>query len=127
MDKKTRYIQVRLTPAQFEQIKKRSATFGSMSNLVIQALKEFSDSTAKDRLELSRLLAERYAKLDADIAHIGGNLNQAMHRINERAIAQINFDPILTDELYPLVQGCYDLCKSIRDTLRENTIPLIKG
>lgn len=126
MEKKTKIVKLRLTPSQLEGIKSRSKPFGTMSNFIVQALNEFSDSTAKEKIEVSKRLAELYVSIDAKLAHAGGNLNQAMRRINEINQAGLDYSSLLKDKLLPEVQSCTSLCIEVRKLLSDITLNAVR-
>lgn len=126
MENKTCILKVRVTPSDMKEIRYRAQYFGTMSNYVHQALKEFSDTTSKQKLEMSKTLAEKYSDLDYKLAHIGGNLNQAMRRVNERAIAGITYDSLMYDTVLPEILNCIDLCHMVRAALKDVTNRLAK-
>lgn len=115
-----------MTRSQYDEVKRRSSAFSSMTHFVNQAIKEFSDTTAKDKLKASEELAKLYAAIDAKLAHVGGNLNQAMRRINESAIAGIDYSILLRTRLLPEVENCIALCIEIRKSLIDITQKAVK-
>lgn len=90
-----------------------------MSHFVECAIREFSDSTVVKRQEKQNQLLELYANIDAHLAHIGGNLNQAMRRINEAAKAGIPLHNMLLDDLERKVMECYEVCNQLRKEMRD--------
>lgn len=118
---KTRQINLRLSNEDLIQIKKRSSQFDTMTHFINEAIKEFSDTTVTEKLETRKKLAELYKALDEKLAHVGGNLNQAMRRINESAKANLPYGSIMLKELMPKVQDCYQLCLQLRHELEEIT------
>lgn len=91
-----------------------------------QAIKEFSDTTSRERLEIEKNLALLYADIDAKLAHAGANLNQAMRRINETAQAGLDYRQLLIKQLAPEVQMCNEVCLEIRNVLKDITYKTIK-
>lgn len=122
MENKTKILKLRLTPSRMEEVRRRSKPFGTLSNFINQAINEFSDTTAKDRLDNSKKIAQLYAEIDAKLAHVGGNLNQAMRRINERAVAGLDYTALLSKQLIPEIESCKQLCVEVRKSLRDITI-----
>lgn len=92
-----------------------------MTNFINHAIKEFSDSSTKDRLVAAKQLAMLYSSIDSKLAHVGGNLNQAMRRINETAAAGQPLGVLLKAELAPKVGECMELCSELRLHLRDVT------
>ena len=92
-----------------------------MSEFVAQAIKEFSNTSMKENLENRNRLAEIYRRFDEKLAHVGGNLNQAMRRINETAKAGRSFDAIFQYDFMPRVEELYILYMDLRKELQELT------
>lgn len=126
MEKKTSVLKLRISPLTLDEIRKKSASFGSMSNYVLQALKEFSDTTSREKIEISKSLAEQYVHLDMILAHIGGNINQAMKRVNERRSAGIEYDSLLITKLLPELLNCMKICNETRSLLKYLTYKYAK-
>lgn len=118
---------MRVTPTTYMKIVGKSEPFGSISNYLEQAVSEFSDATARDKLAAATKLAEIFVRLDSNLAHIGGNLNQAMHRINENAIAGLPNSHLLLNKALPEIQACKELCDSVRLEIRQLTFKIVKG
>lgn len=90
------------------------------------AIREFSDTTARDRQESVKSLTELYTAIDSKLGHVGGNLNQAMKRINETSQAGLPINALLRDPLLPTVKECYELCLEIRKQLFDITKTAVK-
>lgn len=121
LPKKTKQLHFRLTEDDFNSLRERSAPFSSMSEFVAQAIKEFSNTSMKENLQSRRRLAEIYKRFDEKLAHLGGNLNQAMRRINESAKAGYPFDAIFSSDFMPRVEELYILYMDLRKELQELT------
>lgn len=119
MKNKTKQLHIRLTEDELSDIKKRSLQFPSLSDFVIKSIKEFSDKNAHVKLEERSRLARFYSSFDEKLAHVGGNLNQAMRRINEYSNAGNPVHLLLKNELAPAVSECHALCNEIRVALRD--------
>lgn len=121
LPKKTKRLYLRLTEEDFNAIREKSAPFSGMSAFVAQAIKEFSNTSMKENLQSRRRLAEIYKQFDEKLAHVGGNLNQAMRRINESAKAGYPFDAIFANDFMPRVEELYILYMDLRKELQELT------
>lgn len=107
-----------MASSQKEALRKAALPFGSITNYIECALREFSCVDAKKRLCLMRELIERYTAIDAKLAHTGANLNQAMHRINELAKAGMPYAHLLESNLAKEVMECRALLETTRTELR---------
>ncbi len=124
--KKTKRLHIRLTEEEYTEIKKRAERFQSVTQYVLSAISDFSDSTVHDRMIAIKLLSEYYVNTEKHLAHIGGNLNQAMRRVNEAAkVAHPTQAMILTD-LMPEIRQCHTVCTDLRKELMNFTKETIK-
>lgn len=121
MERKTKKIEVRLTPQEYETLKRSSESFGSMSHYVKTAIREFSGASPKERLELQRGIVSLYTKIDSNLSHIGGNLNQAMRQCNETAKAGLPVAALLQHNVLPSVRVCYEALRETRGLLYDVT------
>ncbi len=87
MRQRDKYFQLRLTAGELSTIKEKSGSYKSVSHYIRSAVAEYSNVNAKERLDLIIRLGEFYDKWSAELGHLGGNLNQAMKKANELAIA----------------------------------------
>lgn len=127
MENKTKTFKFRVTQTQFENIKRRSKPFGTMTNFINQAVKEFSDITIKEKLDMEKHIAEQYVDIDAKLAHAGANLNQVVRRINELAQAGLPYEQILMDNAMPRIKEVYDIVNQFRNEIRESTMLALRG
>lgn len=126
MRKKDRQINIRLSSDELEFLKSHSAGFSSMSHFVKEAIKEFSGQSPKQRLEARKKVADYFSSIDNQLAHIGGNLNQAMHRCNEAAKAGLPVSSIILSKVYPEVKECYAFLLDMRKSLHTLTCNVVK-
>lgn len=89
MKRKTRHVTLRLTPEEYGAITEKLPPHISVSQYIRSALKEYTGTGAKRKLDMMKELLEFYRKYLAELSHAGGNLNQAMKRCNELALAGI--------------------------------------
>lgn len=87
MKRRTNRIEILLTDDELAGLKSKAASFGSLSFYIRSALKEFSDTDARARMEAIDQMAAASRKFSDDLSWAGGNLNQAMKRANELAIS----------------------------------------
>lgn len=87
MKRRTNRIEILLTDDELAGLKAKAASFGSVSFYIRSALKEFSDTDARARMEALDRMAAASRKFSDDLSWAGGNLNQAMKRANELAVS----------------------------------------
>ena len=103
MENKTKQFHSRVTPSRYEEIRKRSVDFQSISNFINSAIDEFSDDTYKIKRDTRRQLIDYYSQANLHLSHVGGNLNQAMHHINAMAKSGIDVSIAFGQEVLPLI------------------------
>ncbi len=118
---KTKRLFIRVTEDIHTEIKNRAKKFDSISHFVFTAIQSFTDTTIKERMEAKKQLAEFYCKYDKHLAHIGGNLNQAMKRVNEASIAGLPTQALILNNLMPSINECHSLLIEMRKELYETT------
>ena len=121
MDRRTKYFQLRLTPDEYDHIKEKSASYGSVSHYIRSAVKEYSDINAKQKLQLMNALGEFYRKFRDELSHISGNLNQSVKRANELSVAGLLSAPYVSEVLKPLVDSTRATLESINRELLNVT------
>lgn len=126
MKNKTKTIRLRVTDEEYMILKKKSEKFQTVSGYLRCAISEFSDADVRMKLDLRKNIAEKYSAIDEKLAHLGGNLNQTMRKINELSKAGLPTATILRREMLPKVQACYDLCFEFRRELEKTTRGVLK-
>lgn len=119
---KTKVIIFRVSESEHDEIAKQAKPFLSITNYIKTSLREFSNKTHKEKIEASKELINLYKEVNLHLAHIGGNLNQTVHRINELTKKKgINVSPIITNEIYPQLEKIHSLCLNLQNELLKIT------
>lgn len=105
---------MRLTPEEAAGIREKSKRYHSVSNFIRMAVNEFSDTDAKTRLELCNDTARLCRKFQDELSWMGGNLNQAVKRANELAVAGLLSESYFKDILAPLIEGVEKMIKAVK-------------
>lgn len=87
MNNKTRFLNLRLTPKEYEYIRKQAVAFGGISNYIRWAEREFSNPENKQTIDLIDDLFRFHFEYGHDMSDYGRNLNFAVKQINELALA----------------------------------------
>lgn len=124
--KKTKRIFLRVTEDELTQIKKRASRFQSLTQFVFSAIRAFEDYTLSEKLEAERRLADYYTKADEKLAHIGGNLNQAMKRVNEASKIGSPTQALILNGLMPEIRQCLEVCQQLRKEILRETSDTVK-
>lgn len=114
MKQRTERFEMRLTPEEIALIRAKAERYQSVSNFIRMAVIEFSDTDAKTRLELCTETARLCRKFQDELSWIGSNLNQAMKRANELAVAGLLSENYFSNTLSPILEDVIRLVKSIK-------------
>lgn len=121
MKTKTKIIIFRVSDSEHTEIMKRSRPFHSITNYIKTAIKEFSNKGHKEKVEGSVELISLYRELNMHLGHIGANLNQTVHRINELSKGGVDVTPIIINEIYPQLNDVRSLCVYLQKELLRIT------
>lgn len=117
---KTKYVKVRVTAEEAALIKEKSAGY-TVSHYIRSALAEYSNVNAKQRLELINELGEFYRKWQNELSWAGGNLNQAVKRANELAVAGLLASGYIQEVLLPVILETQETLNEIKRELYNVT------
>lgn len=114
MKQRTERFEMRLTPEEAAGIREKSKRYHSVSNFIRMAVNEFSDTNAKTRLELCNDTARLCRKFQDELSWMGSNLNQAVKRANELAVAGLLSESYFKDILAPMIEGVEKMIKAVK-------------
>ena len=127
MTQKTKYIKVRMTPEEQstlkEKLKEKKMT---IATYVRSAMAEYSNTDAKQRLELINNLGAFYRKFRDELSWAGGNLNQSVKRANERAVAGLLPPSYIREVLMPVILETQKTLNEIKRDLEAVTRKAVK-
>lgn len=84
---RTIICKVRLTSEEQQLFQKKAESYGgNMSAMVREAVRLFDDKNVRGQIEAMVSLISFYKTYQQQLAWLGGNFNQCMHRANELAI-----------------------------------------
>ena len=126
MEKKTKYLQLRLTPEEFATLKEKAAAYDSVSQYILCAVKAFSNLNAKERLDLINMLGKHYTKDWDELSWAGGNINQTVKRTKEFVDAGIIAPYFLENVVLPETNKATDLIREIKKKIDAATDKAIK-
>lgn len=85
---RTIICKVRLTSEEQQLFQKKAESYGgNMSAMVREAVRLLDDKNVRGQIETMVSLISFYKTYQQQLAWLGGNFNQCMHRANELAIA----------------------------------------
>lgn len=114
MKQRTERFEMRLTPEEAAGIREKSKRYHSVSNFIRMAVNEFSDTDAKTHLELCNDTARLCRKFQDELSWMGSNLNQAVKRANELAVAGLLSESYFKDILAPMIEGVEKMIKAVK-------------
>ena len=127
MTQKTKYIKVRMTPEEQstlkEKLKEKKMT---IATYVRSAMAEYSNTDARQRLELINNLGTFYRKFREDLSWSGSNLNQSVKRANELAVAGLLPPSYIREVLMPVILETQKTLNEIKRDLETVTRRAIK-
>ena len=127
MTQKTKYIKVRMTPEEQstlkEKLKEKKMT---IATFVRSAMAEYSNTDAKQRLELINNLGAFYRKFRDELSWAGGNLNQSVKRANELAVAGLLPPSYIREVLMPVILETQKTLNEIKRDLEAVTRKAVK-
>lgn len=114
---RNKYIKVRMTPDEVREFKEKSADYKTVSHYVRKALEEYSNVSVRRQLELMQELSSFYRRYQGELSHIGGNLNQAVKRANELAVAGLLPPSYIREVLFPVIRNTQETVNGIKRQL----------
>ena len=121
-EQRNKYIKVRMTPEEVRAFKEKSAEYKTVSHYVRKALEEYSNVSVRRQLELMQELGSFYRRYQDELSHIGGNLNQAMKRANELAVAGLLPPSYIREVLLPVIRDTQNIVNGIKRQLDTLTL-----
>ena len=122
MTQKTKYIKVRMTPEEQstlkEKLKEKKMT---IATYVRSAMAEYSNTDARQRLELINNLGTFYRKFREELSWAGSNLNQSVKRANELAVAGLLPPSYIREVLMPVILETQKTLNEIKRDLETAT------
>lgn len=127
MTQKTKYIKVRMTPEEQstlkEKLKEKKMT---IATYVRSAMAEYSNTDARQRLELINNLGTFYRKFREELSWAGSNLNQSVKRASELAVAGLLPPSYIREVLMPVILETQKTLNEIKRDLETVTRRAIK-
>lgn len=107
-DKRTHRLYLHLNDSELELFKQKASSYPNMSEMVRDAVSQFSDQAIMLRIESLNDLAKLIRSFSVELAKQGGNLNQAQKRANELIysgdLTQEYFDGVLLPKINALLE-----------------------
>lgn len=81
---KNRQVNIRVSETELRILKERAGNYKNLSSYILDACMKFDDSLTVGRIDLINSWAEGISKYKSDLAHLGNNINQLAHYVNNQ-------------------------------------------
>lgn len=125
MKRRTKVYQLRLTPEEQSTLKEK-ANRKPVADYIRAALAEYSNTDARQRLDLINNLGSFYRKFRDELSWAGGNLNQSVKRANELAVAGLLPPSYIREVLMPTILETQKTLNEIKRDLETVTRKAVK-
>ena len=126
MENKNKRLWIRLSPEEDAFFRKKASNYKTVSAMIRDAVRQFNDIGTVRRLEALNEMTALYRKYQQDLAWLGSNFNQAMHRANELAIAGELSQEYYDKVILPKLTHILDFLEKVKDEQRMIARKLIK-
>ena len=126
MENKNKRLWIRLSPEEDAFFRKKASNYKTVSAMIRDAVRQFNDIGTVRRIEELNEMTALYRKYQQDLAWLGGNFNQAMHRANELAIAGELSQEYYDKVILPKLTHILDFLEKVKDEQRMIARKLIK-
>lgn len=125
MKRRTKVYQLRLTPEEQSTFKEK-ANGKPVADYIRAALAEYSNTDARQRLELINNLGAFYRKFRDELSWAGSNLNQSVKRANELSVAGLLPPGYIREVLMPTILETQKVLNEIKRNLETVTRRAVK-
>ena len=126
MENKNKRLWIRLSPEEDAFFRKKASNYKTVSAMIRDAVRQFNDIGTVRRIEALNEMTALYRKYQQDLAWLGSNFNQAMHRANELAIAGELSQEYYDKVILPKLTHILDFLEKVKDEQRMLARKLIK-
>ena len=126
MENKNKRLWIRLSPEEDAFFRKKASNYKTVSAMIRDAVRQFNDIGTVRRIEALNEMTALYRKYQQDLAWLGSNFNQAMHRANELATAGELSQEYYDKVILPKLTHILDFLEKVKDEQRMIARKLIK-
>lgn len=126
MDNKTIIRKVRLSPEEDALFRQKASNYQNVSAMVRDAVRQFNDIGTMRKIEALTEMTVLFRKYQQELAWLGGNFNQAMHRANELAIGGELTQDYYERVIIPQLTHILNFLEKVKDELHKIVTKLIK-
>lgn len=114
-EKRTIARKVRLTPAEDKMFRQKAQHYRTVAAMIRDAVRQYDDVLVKGKIKVLTETLELYKKYQRELGWLGSNLNQAMHRANELAIAGLLDAAYMQQVLFPRITESLAFLRNLKD------------
>ncbi len=126
MDNKTIIRKVRLSPEEDALFRQKASNYQNVSAMVRDAVRQFNDIGTMRKIEALTEMTALFRKYQQELAWLGGNFNQAMHRANELAIGGELTQDYYERVIIPQLTHILNFLEKVKDEQHKIVTKLIK-
>ena len=126
MENKNKRLWIRLSPEEDAFFRKKASNYKTVSAMIRDAVRQFNDIGTVRRIEALNEMTALYRKYQQDLAWLGSNFNQSVHRANELAISEELTPQFFEQVLYPQTKEITRLIQELKRQLSDVAIQLTK-
>ncbi len=126
MDNKTIIRKVRLSPEDDALFRQKASNYQNVSVMVRDAVRQFNDIGTMRKIEALTEMTALFRKYQQELAWLGGNFNQAMHRANELAIGGELTQDYYERVIIPQLTHILNFLEKVKDEQHKIVTKLIK-
>lgn len=119
-------MEIRLTEDEYNLILKKGANYPNRTCLVMDAIRQMGDHSAKEKLTALHEMTTLYKEYQQSLSWMGGNFNQVVKRANELAIGQELTVPFFEHVLFPQIEKLQELLVNIKEEQHAIAVRLTK-
>ena len=126
MDNETFIRKVRLSPEEDALFRQKASNYQNVSAMVRDAVRQFNDIGTMRKIEALTEMTALFRKYQQELAWLGGNFNQAMHRANELAIGGELTQDYYERVIIPQLTHILNFLEKVKDEQHKIVTKLIK-
>ena len=117
---------MRLTPEEHELFLNKASSYGNISAMIRDAVRQFNDIGTVRRMEALNEMTDLFRKYQQDLSWLGGNFNQSMKRANELAIGHELHQDYYDQVILPQIRQILSFLEEIKSEQHLIAQKLIK-
>lgn len=117
--KREHIFKFRLSTEEKTALEKAASNYRSKIAFIRAAIRQYNDDAARHKYETMDALFKLLRKYEANFAHIGANLNQCTHKVNELGLKEQLSSQNFAETIAPSISSLSALIDEFAIELRE--------